>query len=515
MSDEEEPEDIDPYDPFNMFGSGIFPTPPTNYSDIFSIGFGNHLADCFFFSVGDFPIHHTTARRPRLSSRGGMAKKIIFKTKRLKFAPLGVYSIIKTQVRLSSSNTPKISKMLAYKCKIRFNSEKDEEALRALMEAERKAFNFISPICKRTKAKHITVLHKEAYQKTRKKFKRCPSQVVLRAELNCVAAYNTARANKHKIDKPFVKKRLALQLDKRLYIPVKSEAELALDVTTLKRGKRIRIVPVLYPQIKHYLDRYTFHDPLLTEDNGEIYITFTFEVDSEGFAGQVNEGKPVKKSLGVDLGIRRAATTSEGVIFSDKKYNKEKRKTRYLKRCLNRSNTRSAKRHLKKIKRKEHNQTRNFVHHLTNAILVSSRASTIVMEDLSKIKSNAKQKNPHRKLKGLASVPFRMIRDFVTYKAHLHGKQVKIVSPTFTSQIDHQTGSRQGKRVGCRYYTVRKGLVFDADVNAAINIAKRANQPVSCCKALDGQALVTTPYVKHKTQTKAQLLGAVRLSEMS
>jgi hypothetical protein len=55
QDNEEESEDINPYDPFGLFGSGIFSTPPTNYSDIFSIGFGNHLADCFFFSFGDFP----------------------------------------------------------------------------------------------------------------------------------------------------------------------------------------------------------------------------------------------------------------------------------------------------------------------------------------------------------------------------------------------------------------------------------------------------------------------------
>jgi len=51
------------------------------------------------------------------------------------------------------------------------------------------------------------------------------------------------------------------------------------------------------------------------------------------------------------------------------------------------------------------------------------------------------------------------------------GKTVTLVSPSYTSQRDSVTGKIEGERRGCRFYS-KNGLIYDADVNAAINIAK-------------------------------------------
>ena len=49
------------------------------------------------------------------------------------------------------------------------------------------------------------------------------------------------------------------------------------------------------------------------EHNGKVCIAFSFE----------NEQEPKKQrlALGVDLGIRRSAATSEGKLIIDKKFN--------------------------------------------------------------------------------------------------------------------------------------------------------------------------------------------------
>ena len=67
----------------------------------------------------------------------------------------------------------------------------------------------------------------------------------------------------------------------------------------------------------------------------------------------------------------------------------------------------------------------------------------------------------------------------------MRGKRVETVSPTYTSQMDCRTGNRDGNRKGCRYYC-SDGVVFDADWNAAVNIAKRANHPSPNALPLDG-----------------------------
>jgi len=97
---------------------------------------------------------------------------------------------------------------------------------------------------------------------------------------------------------------------------------------------------------------------------------------------------------------------------------------------------------------------------------------------------------------------------------------VKTVNPKYTSQIDHNTGRRDGcERKGRRFYG-KKGRILDADVNAAINIAskvakKSANSspkhPILCCKALDGQVEV----VDLSTASQPTNRGALALQASS
>ena len=79
-----------------------------------------------------------------------------------------------------------------------------------------------------------------------------------------------------------------------------------------------------------------------------------------------------------------------------------------------------------------------------------------------------------------------------TYKAKNMGKHVCLVSPAYTSKIDSISGIREGERRGCRFYA-KSGLVYDADLNAAINIARRSKHPISQGNMLDGQGVVKSP----------------------
>ena len=60
------------------------------------------------------------------------------------------------------------------------------------------------------------------------------------------------------------------------------------------------------------------------------------------------------------------------------------------------------------------------------------------------------------------------------------------VSPVNTSQNDCRSGSKSGTRKGCRYYC-NDGIVFDADWNASVNIALRADHPTSTPLPIDGR----------------------------
>ena len=200
--------------------------------------------------------------------------------------------------------------------------------------------------------------------------------------------------------------------------------------------------------------------------------------------------------MGVDLGVRRLATTSDGVAFSDKAYLARRRKIRHGKRVFasHKKKSHSARRKLSRLRRKERNVSKEMCHLLANEILKTDKG-VIVMEDLSGIKQTTsrtkdgvlRKKHNNR----LSQVPFYQLKQILSYKALRGGRRVETVSPEFTSQIDSRTGSKEGcLRQGCRFHA-RDGVVYDADWNAALNIRNRfLKRPSSTELPLDGRLSV-------------------------
>jgi IS605 OrfB family transposase len=226
--------------------------------------------------------------------------------------------------------------------------------------------------------------------------------------------------------------------------------------------------------------KYKLQDPsLFVNENQEVMLSIVFNDEIK-----FNDNK---KCLGIDLGIIRLASTSDGKIYKGNDFNTHKRKIRWNKRKVQakQNHSHSARKKLKMMRRKETNFSKNYIHHLVNEILVTP-ANTIVIEDLSKIK----RKNRGRSFNDRqAQIPYYLLKTILTYKAASLGKKVVSVKPYNTSKEDHR-GLDNGKRKGCRYYGV-DGVVLDADLNAANNITFRHNKKHSIsCSALDGQATV-------------------------
>ena len=371
---------------------------------------------------------------------------------------------------------------LTYTAELRFNKPEDKLALLEFLGVERDVFNFASAKHFGAAKNSIIELHAKVYRKARKQFPKAKAQLVCKAEYACLAAYRSAKANGHKLEKPAEKKRLAMIFDKRL----STYKDGVFHLSTC--GRRVEAHLVMYERLADALEKSgnTFGDTTVFVRGDRVFINIPIKIGCE-------EVKPTL-ALGVDLGIRRAAATSEGVLFIDKAFNKRKRKLRYLKRMLQSRKTSSARHHLKKVGRKERNINKNFTHHLANAIIASTDANTLVLEDLN-CKTMKAKKHFAQKKNRISQVSFAKLRFILAYKAGLHNKAVVCVNPAYTSQTDHVTGRRKGLRQGCRFYTVKHGIVYDADVNAAVNIAKLAELPVSCRRVLDGQAIVSKPIV--------------------
>ena len=324
----------------------------------------------------------------------------------------------------------------------------------------------------------IKVVHNEVYDWMRKDFDKLPAQSIIKIYKDVISSFRSIKKNKHAKAKTPERKNLVMRLDKRLYTSLRLEGIVISTGTAHKR----ELVPFnLFPRAEFMLKEYMTHDPTLFERDGVMYLSIPFEVPE----------KPTQNDncIGVDLGMRQFFVTSEGKSFKDSKYLEKRRKVRYLKDRLKAKKTKSAKRHLKKLKRKEHNMSKDMCYRATDKLLKSTDASFLVFEDLTKIKQNtSKNEGGYKRKKhnsAMSQVPYYLFRMIVAYKAQLVGKQVETVSPVNTSKKDSRTGKLDGVRNG-RRYVCSDGVVLDADWNAALNIGKRAKHPISSSVPYDG-----------------------------
>ena len=366
----------------------------------------------------------------------------------------------------------------------------------ALLKQSRNAYNdCCSLLVTDNVPLNLKSVHDCVYNYLRTKYVLIPAQGIIKIYKDVISALRSIKGNKHKDNDNPIKKGLNLRLDKRMYSNLDVNG---IYLSSGMRNHRTKVNFILYDKVIDLFKNYKTLDPLIFIRNNRIFLSIPFEVNS----------KPLKDNttVGVDMGIKRLFVTSDGIAFADKQYLKKRREIRYLKRCLKDKNTKSAKRHLKKIRHRERNISKDMCYKASKALLDNTKSSIIIMEDLSKIKKNTSKTKDGYKRKGhnnmLSQVPLYKFKEILTYKAQLVGKQVETVSPIYTSQTDCRTGKRDGKRQGCRYYC-KDGKVLDSDWNASVNIAKRSKHPFSIndipidgkLKIINGRRTVNTPNV--------------------
>ena len=162
--------------------------------------------------------------------------------------------------------------MITYNTKLLTNCQEDSDALLSLLSNHRLVFNIASKEQFTEKKNSIVILHSKVYHPTRKQFPNINSQVIIKAEQECLALYRSSKSNKHKLKNPIEKKNLSIRLDKRLY---SFPTEKSIRITTSNGKKEFKFQ--LYPKLVELLTKYKYSDPLIYENNGEIFISLPFE----------------------------------------------------------------------------------------------------------------------------------------------------------------------------------------------------------------------------------------------
>ena len=185
----------------------------------------------------------------------------------------------------------------------------------------------------------------------------------------------------------------------------------------------------------------------------------------------------VQDYLGVDMGIANIATDSDGERRSGQAVNRVRHRNQRLRAKLQKKGTKSAKRLLKKRSKRE-SRFVNDVNHCISKALVQKAQRTergIALEDLTGIRERVRLRKPQRTQ--LHSWSFHDLGNKIAYKAQMRGVPVRYVDPRNTSRECSQCGQidNANRPNQATFQCTSCGYSLHADVNAAINIGRRAS----------------------------------------
>ena len=184
--------------------------------------------------------------------------------------------------------------------------------------------------------------------------------------------------------------------------------------------------------------------------NGNWFLNLQVEVDEQHSCLHLNN------AIGIDLGLKDLITCSDGSSYKNQKhYYKLQEKLALAQKANKKTLTKS-------IHNKIKNKRNDYIHKLTTNIIKTY--DYIVVGDL------------HLKdCKSTLDAGFGMVKQFLTYKAIKHGKNVVLVSEAWTTQrcncCEQLTGPKGLNGLSVRDWTCcRCGVKHSRDVNAATNI---------------------------------------------
>jgi len=332
------------------------------------------------------------------------------------------------------------------------------ETIKPTVDAYTKAFNYTCEIGWNDSDSNGVSLHHKTYKEIREYL---PAQLAVSARMKATETLKSVKARlkkKQKATCPHAKQ-IAIRYDARSYNIWFDRNELSI----LTISGRVKI-PIYVPEyFQQYLDwKRCSADLFLRKNKVFLHIVLTKEIADTESTGKV---------VGIDRGIKKIAVTSENQFFGGSRIKQVSKRYERIRSKLQACGTKEAKRHLRKISKKE-NRFRNDSNHVIAKQIVGSlnKGDVIVLEKLTGIRQNVRLRKKQRK--DLHKWNFYQFEQFITYKAQAKGIGIEHVDARYTSQRCSVCKyiSRSNRQSQAIFKCKQCGFSISADLNASRNI---------------------------------------------
>ena len=360
-------------------------------------------------------------------------------------------------------------------------SEEQRPLLLAYMGRSNQACNRVSAVAFHDQNWNRVNLQKQCYYGVREEFELSAQTSILvtrkvadsyRTDIENIRTRNRMRQKdepKEELKQHKFKKHGAVTYDARC---LSWKGRNSVSLLTLK-GRVV--VPIILSGKYADLDLTKVHGEAdLLNRKGEFYLSVSYDVE---------EGEKYEPTdlIGVDLGRKNIASTSDGQMFCGDCCEATRKKYVHLRQRYQSVGTKSAYKHLSKIDSRESDFKRNENHSISKELVSQAKGTGrgIALEELTHIHrrrtANKAQQDAGSKW------ALRQLRSFIEYKAKLSGVPVVPVDPAYTSQKCSVCGFvHEDNRISQSSFVCLKcGHSEHADLNASKNIRDMARAAVN------------------------------------
>lgn len=322
-----------------------------------------------------------------------------------------------------------------------------------------KAYNLACQVGFSNKEKGRIGLHHLCYYSLRELI---PSQLSVSAITKATESLKSVYAKHKKYIICPKSKQTSIRYDKNSYTLFLSSQQVSIS-TIDGRKKYSLIIPDYY---KEYFFSWKHTSADLCIDNNKVFLHITFEKD-------ITDIPPNNVLVGIDRGINNIAVVSNNLFFGGKELKNKVNKYRRLRKQLQSKGTKSAKRHLQKLKKKERRFRADINHQISKQIINSlNPGDTIVLEDLTGIRNKRLRKEQRTMIN---SWSYFQLEQFIIYKANAKGIGVKYIDARYTSQRCSSCGHIcRSNRKQHSFCCKECGFRLNSDLNASRNIVVKA-----------------------------------------